>query len=239
MRNLITLSVFFIISISNFMVHGQNTSPSINSDNIKFGADLQLRKPSFIGSIYLECLTPSYAPSILFRNSDNTNFGSLGRNNGAIKELNWFTISAYNNFSFQTLNSDWLTRLFIKKTGEVGIGTETPTSQLEVNGFTKLGSDAPAIKIKKLTSGCTTSANSGYPNGEITVTHGVTPAKILKVEALVEYNTNYWVKDGNDLFGYQFDVYVTNSTISLRNFSGSASSEIRSKPCKILITYEE
>ena len=107
------------------------------------------------------------------------------------------------------------------------------------NNFTKLGSDAPAIKLKKLTSGCTTSANSGFPSGEISLTHGITPSKILKVEPLVEYATNFWAKDGNDLFGYEFDVYVTNTTISLRNLSGSASSEIRSKPCKILITYEE
>ncbi|HRD06360.1 MAG TPA: hypothetical protein PK037_02305, partial [Saprospiraceae bacterium] len=35
--------------------------------------------------------------------------------------------------------------------GNIGLGTMAPTTKLEVNGYTKLGSDAPAIKIKKLT----------------------------------------------------------------------------------------
>ena len=33
----------------------------------------------------------------------------------------------------------------------VGIGSGTPAAKLEVNGYTKLGSDAPAIRVKKLT----------------------------------------------------------------------------------------
>ncbi|MBL0013001.1 MAG: hypothetical protein IPP30_04355 [Flavobacterium sp.] len=39
----------------------------------------------------------------------------------------------------------------IKGTGEVGIGTAAPTAELEVNGFTKLGTTAPAVKMIKLT----------------------------------------------------------------------------------------
>ncbi|MDZ7934961.1 MAG: hypothetical protein U5M51_08375 [Emticicia sp.] len=56
----------------------------------------------------------------------------------------------------------------ISSTGDVGIGLnfQSPSAMLHVNGFTKLGFDAPAIKVKKLSSGCTTSANSGFPNGE-------------------------------------------------------------------------
>ncbi|GAB2630283.1 hypothetical protein GCM10027035_26040 [Emticicia sediminis] len=189
----------------------------------------------------------SSAPAIRISSSSNTLIPSLilARNNllvGAITGSSSYDFLTYTNqgYKFQISNiTDYVTALRISPTGNVGIGTESPETKLEVNGFTKLGSDAPAIKIKKLTSGCTTSANSGFPSGEISLTHGITPSKILKVEALVEYATNFWVKDGNDLFGYEFDVYVTNTTISLRNLSGSASSEIRSKPCKILITYEE
>jgi hypothetical protein len=39
----------------------------------------------------------------------------------------------------------------------VGIGTTNPNATLEVNGFSKLGADAPAIKVKKLTG---TTANT-------------------------------------------------------------------------------
>lgn len=170
-------------------------------------------------------------------NSSNTN-NPIGINFGRFEDGNF---SENGNISVKQLEFSHFIRGFGKFVFNNGFGEEMSINVNNVihNNFTKLGSDAPAIKLKKLTSGCTTSANSGFPSGEISLTHGLTPSKILKVEALVEYATNFWVKDGNDLFGYEFDIYVTNTTISLRNLSGSASSEIRSKPCKILITYEE
>lgn len=106
--------------------------------------------------------------------------------------------------------------------------------------FVRLGEDidVPAIKLKKITSGCTTSANSGYPSGEVTVAHNLAAAKIIGAEVLVEYSPNYFVKAGNDLFGYQFDITIAPNGILIRNVAGTASAEIRSKPCKILLTYE-
>lgn len=221
------------IILTLFYLKSNSQSVVVNNSNIQFNSDVQLFKFNSIGTLNVRSLNNSIPPKMYFDTDNGTSFGYLGG------VTNSFELGSINNLAIRTYQSTWQTRLFVKKSGEIGINTETPTSELEVNGFTKLGSDAPAIKLKKLTSGCTTSANSGFPSGEISLTHGITPSKILKVEALVEYATNFWVKDGNDLFGYEFDVYVTNTTISLRNLSGSASSEIRSKPCKILITYEE
>lgn len=225
----------FILTLSNLYGQGISVEPS----RIRFNGNLSLTTYSpTISSLQnsLAFNSNSLSPPITLNFSvQGVTFGSITKN---LSEN--FHFIGNDGFLFETAGvSNYVSALKINKNGNIGVGTTAPTTKLEVNGFTKLGSDAPAIKLKKLTSGCTTSANSGFPSGEISLTHDITPSKILKVEALVEYATNFWVKDGNDLFGYEFDVYITNTTISLRNLSGTASSEIRSKPCKILITYEE
>ncbi len=238
MKNLLFL--LFICSITSF---GQ--SIELNPDN-GFTEDFSVKSTNVNKQVIARFNGNGQSHTSLYLNntnlSANAKIGFGLTRNSALKT--YFGIDRADNFFIGVSDFDYSD---LKISGAastignvgIGLGLGTPSAKLEVNGFTKLGSDAPAIKIKKLTSGCTTSANSGFPSGEISLTHGITPSKILKVEALVEYATNFWVKDGNDLFGYEFDVYVTNTTISLRNLSGSASSEIRSKPCKILITYEE
>lgn len=231
------LNKILILSSLCFNLFAQSTTFEPNS--VKIDNDYEF-KSSRVGYLYLTQFNSNFGPTMYFLNNQtNSSRGAIGSfvTTGLSNTFGMFSNSSIN---FATLQGNsFPSRLTIMNNGNVGINTESPTTKLEVNGFTKLGSDAPAIKLKKLTSGCTTSANSGFPSGEISLTHGITPSKILKVEALVEYATNFWVKDGNDLFGYEFDVYITNTTISLRNLSGSASSEIRSKPCKVLITYEE
>ena len=223
-------TISFILVLSKTYSQAVSIEPS----SVKFNNVLRMRTPTaFPNNLYIESnnLNP---PRLVFAQNGYA-FGEISKG-----PLNNLELISSDGFFFETYNvTNYVSALKINKNGNIGIGTTAPDTKLEINGFTKLGSDAPAIKLKKLTSGCTTSANSGFPSGEIGLTHGITPSKILKVEALVEYATNFWVKDGNDLIGYEFDVYVTNTTISLRNLSGSASSEIRSKPCKILITYEE
>lgn len=213
---------FLLISIICYQAFGQSVTllpNSLSSEKANFNHIESINETA----LTLKRATSGLYTGLVFKNYQEALTGNLAfGTSGAIIWAN---------------NSNSL----IFKVGSVAVDATmgvTPTGMVSY-GFTKLGSDAPAIKLKKLTTGCTTSANSGFPSGEISLTHGITPSKILKVEALVEYTTNFWVKDGNDLFGYEFDVYVTNTTISLRNLSGSASSEIRSKPCKVLITYEE
>lgn len=198
-----------------------------NAQNVEMNNDnIQITSKDLVGLwMYkkIDNLTSNPKIGIYFGSNENGNY--YGHGSIYVKQFEFSqNINGVGKFTFNTGFGEMMS---------------ISTSAITHNTFTKLGSDAPAIKMKKLTAGCTTSANSGYPNGEITVTHGLAANKILKVEALVEYNTNYWVKDGNGQDGYQFDVYITNTTISLRNTAGNASSEIRSKPCKILITYEE
>ena len=115
----------------------------------------------------------------------------------------------------------------------VGIGTTAPASTLEVNGFTMLGSNAPAIKMLKFTG--TTSALQG---GAANIAHGLSPAKILSVSVEVEHFPGNWLKHGfTNLPGYEFNVSY-NTSINVINVNGN-SAFILGKPLKILIIYEQ
>lgn len=100
--------------------------------------------------------------------------------------------------------------------------------------FTKFGSDAPAIKVKKLTG--TTAASQG---GTAQVSHGLTPSKILDIRVLVEYSTGDFVPHSYESVSqFKYEWVSEDGIIYIRNISGN-SSQILSKPIKILITYEE
>jgi hypothetical protein len=127
-------------------------------------------------------------------------------------------------------------------TGDVGIGTFTPTSKLEVNGFTKLGSEvlsgtdyAPAIKVRKIVM--TSPASQG---GCVSTTLTVPASQIISVHAIMEYNTDNFIPEGyrfND--GFEFNWVINpSSSIQLCNVAGN-SSAILSKPVIITITYEQ
>ena len=42
------------------------------------------------------------------------------------------------------------TDMYFNNVGYIGVNTTAPQAALDINGFTKLGSDAPKIKFKKL-----------------------------------------------------------------------------------------
>ncbi len=122
----------------------------------------------------------------------------------------------------------------IKGDGNVGIGTPTPTAELEVNGFTKLGSTAPAIKVIKLTG------TTGAAQGNTTfMAHGLTSSKILAVNILVEYAAGSSVPPSyNGSAGFEYDYYINGANIAVWTKSANSAS-ILSKPIRVLVTYEE
>lgn len=117
---------------------------------------------------------------------------------------------------------------------KVGIGTSAPAAELEVNGFTKLGGNAPAIKVLKLTG--TTAATQG---GQVTIPHGLNVAKILAVDVLVQSSPNNWVHPSYVAnLGYVFNYVVGASNITVINVA-TQSGNILGSPIKILVTYEQ
>lgn len=115
----------------------------------------------------------------------------------------------------------------------VGIGTSAPAATLEVNGYTKLGNDAPSIKVKKLTG--TTSPTEGV---SVSISlGGLNSAKILSVTAMVHDGTE-WLSPNIDGVGKKFYWSFNTFNVTVYNVFGD-SGAILSKPIKILITYEE
>jgi hypothetical protein len=164
-------------------------------------------------------------------NNDNQYYG-FGINGGTLR-YQTDAIGADHVF-FAGVNSTTSNELMrIKGTGNVGIGTNNPTTKLEINGYTKLGSDAPAIRVIKLTG-----TTSNVQNGTVTIPHGLNPAKILSATVLVEYFTNSFVPASYSRTGYEFDFYISGANIYIWN-SAANSGSILSKPIKIMITYEE
>lgn len=121
--------------------------------------------------------------------------------------------------------------------GKIGIGTTNPTTKLEVNGFTKLGTDAPKIKMKTLT-GFSGSSETGYNRISI-IFHNIDTSKILLTQILLDKGSGSYIHENYTVFqGYQFDYDITPSQINIYNIENN-SYQILSKPIKILITYEE
>jgi hypothetical protein len=127
-------------------------------------------------------------------------------------------------------------RMRILSSGNVGIGTTTPAALLEVNGYTKLGSDAPSIKVKKLT-GTTASTEGGF----VEIYLGVDQSKILSFSVMV-LNTgvgySHWYGPNTAGIGVNFFYYNGGQYLIVNNYPGD-SAGILSKPIKILVTYEE
>ena len=125
-------------------------------------------------------------------------------------------------------------KMRVQGNGYVGIGTNNPGAELEVNGFTKLGgTTAPAVKMIKLTS--TTGSTQG---GFVDIPLPVPATKVLSVDIHVEYVAATFVPKSYTLnAGYEFDYFMQGSSIRIINKSAN-SANILSKPVKVLVTYE-
>jgi hypothetical protein len=159
--------------------------------------------------------------------------GYWGSYSGADEDIDFGTGSP-NTTGKLHLTIQGVPQLSINSSGNVGLGVTDATAKLEVNGFSKLGSAAPAIKMLKLTG--TTAATQG---GFVYVPHGLISSKILAVNILVETPIGSFVSANNSFgSGFNFDFDISAANISVVN-KASDSINILSRPMKILITYEQ
>lgn len=113
----------------------------------------------------------------------------------------------------------------------------TPSAGLHVKDFTKLGEDAPAVKMKKFTG--TTPAFQGSC---VTIPLGsISAEKVLDYKVFVSYGTilsNVVSEEYSLNPNYKFSTFLESSDISICLHTGN-SSLITNKSFKVLITYEE
>jgi hypothetical protein len=143
-----------------------------------------------------------------------------------------------------------LSRMIISENGNVGINSDLPDTKLVVNGYTKLGSDAPKIKMKEFyhininPQPLRTASNEG---GVITYDMGINSTKILAINVFVDYNSVPFTNTVSDDFippsytstnGYQFDYVLNGNIIEIKNHPTN-SENILDKYIKILVTYKE
>ncbi len=150
--------------------------------------------------------------------------------NGVAKAFTQFN-SYTNNLELVT---DGFSRVAVNTNGNVGIGTVTPTTKLEVDGFTKLGTDAPAIKMGQILA--TTASSQG---GETYVSNPFTYSNLVSLTAIIDMGTGTSIPPFfNSYAGYEYQIFQGNGVIRIINKTAN-SSEILSKPIKILVTYQE
>ena len=120
---------------------------------------------------------------------------------------------------------------------EIGIGNTD--SILDVNGFTQLGSDAPVIKMKKLTG------TTGSTGSTTSIAHGLTRDKIILCNVLVKDTSDRWITPNDSISGNRLYTFVINSTnVDVTLGSGDSSpdlsaSAIESKDIVCTVIYEQ
>lgn len=176
------------------------------------------------------------APSAFMSFYDNTNYTGYLQSSGNVMSLAAYGVNRL------SLVTSFTERLTITPNGNIGINKTTANTALDVNGYTRLGSEAdaaPKIKTKKITG--TTPTDDDLV---ALIPAGIDCSKILSVSIFVttlgggarRIPPKYQGFPGNTNYEYYIDL-TTNSFIILP--IRGQSSGILSSPISIFITYEE
>ena len=123
--------------------------------------------------------------------------------------------------------------IYNSNSGNVGIQTASPTAALTVNGYSMLGIDAPAVKMKQFTgttpstAGDSTSINTWIPD-----------AKVVGVSVLVRDPVNGLLTPLLNLLGVQYTYRFVSSVFTLKTTLLNSGS-ILNKPYTVLVTYTQ
>ncbi len=154
------------------------------------------------------------------------------------------SIGTQSNHPFFIYTNNSGAKLTVLPTGDIGIGTTAPTSKLEVNGYTRLGSSAPAIQTALLT-GTTAAAEGSLTN--ISFAGITTRDKIVSITVMVDWSGlgSDWIQPSwVNSSGYYFNWLINSPTnIAVVNqLNNSAvppqrSNSILNKVIRVYITY--
>ncbi len=129
--------------------------------------------------------------------------------------------------------------LFFSSSTHAGSGIErggVPATIMDdktFDGYVKMGSSAPAIKMKKLTGTSPAVGASG------TIAHGLDKAKIIGVQALVSNDSGNRIPPNfTSVANHEFDFFIDGTNVHIYCISANSSS-INGNAVTILLIYEE
>ena len=112
------------------------------------------------------------------------------------------------------------------------LGYKFANGNVEVAGYTKLGSTAPSIKMKKLTG------TTGVTEGDNSfIVHGLTQSKIIGFQVFV-IPTDSIPPSFTAIAEFQYDAYIESTNVVIM-LHATNSGNLLSKSITVLITYEE
>ncbi len=163
---------------------------------------------------------------------------AVDANNGMIKMTNVLNNRYFGQYF--NLNSATPANNFVSfdYNGTTPILDMQGNGNIQHSGFTKLGADAPKIKMKTLTL-----ATSGTIGGDTFTAHGLDATKIISYDALVDVGGTVLVKEGISTTsgfnaGREFSTEINTVNIRVHNHPTN-SGNILSKTVKVVITYTE
>jgi hypothetical protein len=204
-------------------IAGAKVNPDFGSQNVVT-----------LGSLGVGTTAPSYKlhvagsnPSMMIEETGTQNSNLIFSRGGLAK---WYLLQ---NFLSPVDNIAFYDASQAKKVFQINQGGETI-----IDGYTRLGATAPAVKTMKVTG--TTSSSSG---GSTTVSFpGVPSGKILSMSVHVAYSTNAFVPHSYTVNGgYEFHYYYYDSAgnTSLIVWSQSGNDTfVLNKPFVAYVTYE-
>jgi hypothetical protein len=156
----------------------------------------------------------------------NLRMGTYVNNSGA-----WLQTHTNHALTFSTNSASPQLRLFTN--GNLSIGPQFPSAHLTVNGFSKLGYDAPSIEMKRFEG--TTSASQG---GVSVINHGIVGDDIISVNLVVDLAnaSNSHVPQNFGLLNLEVSTSFDATNIYVQN-APSTSSNALNKPFKVTVIY--
>lgn len=145
--------------------------------------------------------------------------------------------TSFNSYGIHGFSNNGIAGYFQAGSGAT-VKSIVATGNVDLNGFTKLGDDAtaPKIKMKKLTG--VSASGVGNPAGVLNVAHGLNQSKIISVNIIFSVPSFVNVPPSYTFQpGYEYQYQISASNIVLINTLNGGN--ITNKNFTILITYEE
>jgi hypothetical protein len=167
----------------------------------------------------------SILPHILINESNGTDGGRINFENTGIENKRWTLFGRNSESAVPSAN---IFNLFHSEFGNVAQFFGDGNTAL--NGFTKLGSDAPKIKMKKFTGNTRT---DGFPTAVI---HGLDYDKILAVDVLIKSENDVrYLPDSHPASTNTYRIGIVSDSILFTDLDFS----LYGRPYTVFITYEE